>query len=368
MENNIVNVNDIRPGIIISEDVFANTNYPIIKKNTKIEMIHLEVLDAFGIKTVKIDEPIVKREEPLDPDNLGTVDPDEVLASIKIQKETIEDRYNQAVLKYKKEFFSWKAGGKLDIAKVRTIIIPLLELFSNEKKMLTLLNDFSNAKDYFAHHAIAVGILASAIGKKMGFPVGQTLQLGLAGTLANCGMAKIDSAILDKAAFLTKEEFNEVKKHVVYSFQMVKDTPLLRREMKLAIFQHHERLDGSGYPRGLKLEDISIFSQIIAVADMYHAMTSERLYRVKESPFKVIELILEEEFGKFDIKVVQALHNLVGNLSIGLKVRLTDGKDGEIIFLHRDASLRPMMKMNDENETILDLTTNRHLAIERILS
>ena len=84
--------------------------------------------------------------------------------------------------------------------------------------------------------------------------------------------------------------------------------------MKLAILQHHERLDGSGYPRGDKMEQISVFSQILAVADVFHAMTSERIYRSKESPFKVIELIKEEEFGKFDIKVVQALHDLVGNL------------------------------------------------------
>ena len=157
------------------------------------------------------------------------------------------------------------------------------------------------------HHSIAVGILASAISGQMGFPKGQTLQLGLAGVLADCGMAKIDSSITEKAAFLTKGEFNEVKKHTIYSYQMVQDTPLLRNEMKLAIFQHHERLDGSGYPRGDKMGQISVFSQILAVSDVFHAMTSERIYRSKESPFKVIEMIKEEEFGKFDIKVVQAL-------------------------------------------------------------
>ena len=92
----------------------------------------------------------------------------------------------------------------------------------------------------------------------MGFPRGQTLQLGLAGTLADCGMAKIDRSITEKTAFLTKSEFNEVKKHTIYSYQMVQDTPLLRQEMKLAIFQHHERLDGSGYPRGGKMEEVSV--------------------------------------------------------------------------------------------------------------
>ena len=87
------------------------------------------------------------------------------------------------------------------------------------------------------------------------------------------------------------------------------------------------------------------FHKLFAVADVFHAMTSERIYRSKESPFKVIEMIKEEEFGKFDIKVVQALLDLVGNLSIGTKVQLTNGDVGEIIFIHRDARLRPMVKI-----------------------
>src|SRR6185312_2861530 len=209
-------------------------------------------------------------------------------------------------------------------------------------------NDFSDSNDYMYHHSIAVGILASSISGQMGFPKGQALQLGLAGVLADCGMAKIDPSITEKAAFLTKNEFNEVKKHTVYSYQMVQDTPLLRQEMKLAIFQHHERLDGSGYPRGDKMNQVSVFSQILAVSDVFHAMTSERIHRSKESPFKVIEMIKEEEFGKFDIKVVQALLDLVGNLSIGTKVRLTNGIEGEVIFVHRDARLRPMVKKKED--------------------
>ena len=94
--------------------------------------------------------------------------------------------------------------------------------------------------------------------------------------------------------------------------------------MKEAIYQHHERLDGSGYPNGERIGSISNFAQIIAVADVFHAMTSERLYRAKHSPFKVIEMIKEEEFGKFDAKVVQALVDIVVDLPIGTKIELSN--------------------------------------------
>lgn len=363
MDNTIVRVSNLRPGITISEDVFVNTKFPIIKKNTQITTEHIEVLRAFGVKEVKIEESITNREETIESQNENI---NAILAKIETAND-IKTQYNNAVNDYKKEFNSWRAGIRPDIAKIRSIILPLLEAFTKQHKMLSLLNELSNSKDYLYHHSIAVGILASAISKEMGFPVGQTLQIGLAGVLADCGMAKIDPSILEKAAFLTKAEFNEVKKHTIYSYQMLQETPLLRQEMKLAIFQHHERLDGSGYPRADKLKEISIFSQILAVADVFHAMTSERVYRSKESPFKVIELIKEEEFGKFDLNVVQALQTLVGSLSIGMKVRLTNGKEGEVVFIHRDAKLRPTIKLIEDN-SILNLTTTRHLAVESVLS
>ncbi|MEK5040614.1 HD-GYP domain-containing protein [Sporosarcina sp. FSL K6-3457] len=368
MTETYIKTSDLRPGLVISEDIFVNTIYPILRKNTVVSPEHLEVLHVFGVKTVKIHErPVVKREEAHNLDQENPVDPDDILSKIPMKQADLQTNYSEAVQNYKKEFMGWRAGIRPDIAKVRSIVIPLLEIFIEQKRMLTILNDMSDPKEYMYHHSIAVGILASAICGQMGFPKGQVLQLGLAGVLADCGMAKIDTAITEKAAFLTKNEFNEVKKHTVYSYQMIQDTPLLRQEMKLAILQHHERLDGSGYPRGDKMGQVSIFSQVLAVADVFHAMTSERIHRSKESPFKVIEMIKEEEFGKFDIKVVQALLDLVGNLSIGTRVELTNGEVGEVVFVHRDARLRPMIKKSEDG-TILDLTTNRHIAVGKVLT
>lgn len=367
MEDNYVKVSGLRPGLTINEDIFVNTSYPIIRQNSELTAEHLEILNAFDIKRIKVQETVVtKKEESLNPNDLGTIDPDDILSKIPMNQLDILTLYRDAVQKYKKEFGSWQSGIKPDVAKIRTIIIPLVDAFIGQKKLLTILNDLSNIKEYMYHHSIAVGILSSAISNQMELPLGQTIQVGISGALADCGMAKIDKSIIDKAAFLTSNEFNEVKKHTIYSYQMIQDTPLLRQEMKLAIFQHHERLDGSGYPRGEKREEISIYSQIVAVADVFHAMTSERVYREKVSPFKVIEMIREEEFGKFDIKVIQALQNLVGDLSIGTRVRLTNGNEGEVMFVHRDAQLRPMVKLS--NGSIMDLTVNRSIAIERVLS
>ncbi|MHA6260992.1 HD-GYP domain-containing protein [Sporosarcina sp. CAU 1771] len=368
MEETFVKVSNLRPGIVITEDIYVNTNQPIIRRNTKIAMEHLKVLEAFSVREVKVEKgAVVKRDEALVTDDMEPIDPDNLLAEITLEQIDVLALFDEVVQQYKREFNGWRAGVRVNVAKIRTIIMPLLEVFIEKKEYLLNLTGFSDSKQYIYQHPIAVGVISAAIGNQMGLLKGQVLQLGLAGIFADCGMAKVDTSIYEKVAFLTKEEFNEVKKHTVFSYQMIQDTPLLRQEMKLAIFQHHERLDGSGYPRGDKMEEVSIYSQIIAVADVFHAMTSQRLYQSKESAFKVIELIKEEEFGKFDIKVVQALEDLLGNLSIGTKVRLTNGDEGEILFIHRDAKLRPMIRL-DTDGTVFDLTKNRSVSINQILS
>jgi len=359
-------LNEIHPGVILSEDLYLNTINPIINKHTKITAEHIKVLQAFGVRKIMIVDPIYKKDKETEDTSMIAFNSDEVLAEFNIEIPDFELEYNQAINSYKKEYLSWTSGTRPDIAKIRSIIIPLLEVFIDQDNLLSILGELSEDRNYKYHHAIAVGLIASTISKKMGFPSGEILQIGVAGVLADCGMARIAETITEKAAFLTKEEFNEVKKHVLYSYQMVQATPLLRSELKTAILQHHERLDGSGYPRGIKLEEITIHSQILAVADVFHAMISERVYRSKESPFKVIEMIKQEEFGKFNISVVQALYDLVCKLSIGTIVQLTNGEVGEIIFIHRDSALRPIVKIHADKSN-LDLTTNRHLSIQRVI-
>ncbi|MDN4608886.1 HD-GYP domain-containing protein [Sporosarcina highlanderae] len=358
----IKNISELQAGTLLKEDVFSKTKYPIMRKETELTLEHIDVLRAFGVTQVRVLEGLEKNDETSS-DSSATEDGN---GKVPNSMHWLKDIYDKTVRDYKREFNYWRSGQLPDVAKIRSFIIPLLEKFIAQKRMLTFLNDFSTPEEYIYHHPIAVGILSAAIGQQMGYEKGDIIQLGLAGTLADSGMAKIAPSIVEKTAFLTPEEYNEVKKHTLFSVKMIQLSPLIRQDMKLAILQHHERLDGSGYPRGEKMETILVFSQILAVADVFHAMTSDRLYRPKHSPFKVIEMIKEDEFGKFDIKVVDALQNLVGSLSIGTRVKLTNGEFGEVMFLHRDAPLRPMIK-KDSDGLIIDLSTNRDITIDSIL-
>ena len=363
MEATYVNVSDLKLGKVVAEDIFANTKYPILLKNTQIKYIHFHILKAFNVskvlifKDLDIEEPVAKVEEEK-----------EVVIDIPVPVITpFERQYEEAIDYIKQGFINWQAGSRIDMIKIRATMLPLIESVLENRSYIFDLNSYSNAKDYLYHHCIATGLISGILAQKLGYERGIAIQMAIAGILADCGMAKVPNRVRDKKTALTNEEFAEIRRHPEYSYQFVKDLPALRSEMKTAIYQHHERLDGSGYPQGASAVTISVFAQILAVADVFHAMTSERLYRSKQSTFKVIEMIKEEEFGKFDIKVVQSLIDIVADLPIGTKVELSNFQQAEVMFINRYSPTRPLIKLLNTGE-IIDLSRVRDFHISRVIT
>ncbi len=361
VEATYMNVSELRLGTVIAEDIFANTQYPIIFKDTKVTYEHIHILKAFRIHTVLI----YKDDVPSTNDKSNEAS--SIIMPPITKTNSFEMYYTEAIQQIKKEFLNWQSGAKIDITKVRGMMIPLIELVLENRSYIFDLDSYSNPKDYLYHHSIATGLISAIVTQKLGYERGICIQMAIAGMLADCGMAKVSVKIREKKTKLTETEVAEIRQHPINSYLMVKNLPALKDEMKIAIFQHHERLNGSGYPRGEKNGNITAFSQIIAVADVYHAMTSERLYSQKKATFQVIEMIKEEEFGKFDIKVVQALIDIVADLPIGTKVELSNKEHAEVMFINKYAPTRPLVKILSSSEFV-DLATVRSIHISRVIT
>jgi HD-GYP domain-containing protein (c-di-GMP phosphodiesterase class II) len=365
MSATLVKVADLRLGSIVAEDIMANTQYPIVYKDTKITREHLIVFQAFQIPKIPVlTTSFVEKKEKeitLVPD---TVKEDEVVVE---SMTPFANQYGKSVAEFKAEFFKWQAGSKVDIVKIRTIIHPLIDYVLRDRALIFSLNELSDSKNYIYHHSVALSLISAAIAHKMGLSKGDIIQVASAAALADCGMAKVNKKILEKAGALTELELKEIQEHPFYSAQLVKEIPLLKSDMKIAIYQHHERLDGSGYPLGEKGNSIAVYSHIIAVADVFHAMTCERVYREKESSFKVLEMIRESQFGKFNIEVVHTLFSCLADLPLGTKVELSNFALATIVFVNKDTPTRPVVKLIDTSE-IIDLSRNRILYIERLIA
>jgi len=164
---------------------------------------------------------------------------------------------------------------------------------------------------------------------------------------------------------LTSAELHEVRQHTVYGFRLLEGGTALNQGVWLAALQHHERIDGSGYPMKVTGDKIHPFAKIVAIADMYHAMTSNRNYKKAESPYLVLEELQAESFGKLDPLYVKTFIERATQFHIGVFVRLNDGRIGEIVFSDRSNPTRPMISIHG---TIVNLVQERHLYIREVFA
>lgn len=356
-----VSIENLKAGCILAEDIYNLTNRPIITSKTVLTNEHINLLKAFLIKNVVIENTQIDGTE-----FIGAIESNIYKDNTTKKEESFFQKFLLAVKKYKKEFQSWQSGIPVNIANIRMILVPLLDEIEKYSKEIFYLYHLSNKNEYIYQHSIAVAVISAFLAHKLNYDRKEIVQVAMAGCLSDAGMAKISPALINKTEPLTAEEFNEVKQHTKYSFKMIPEHSLLKKETRLSIFQHHERLDGSGYPFGNVDNKIHPYAKIIAVADTFHAMTSERLYRKKQSPFKVLEKLQQDYFGKFELKVLQTLSSGIIQYTIGSKVRLSNGQKAEILFIEEKTPVRPLLKL-DEDMGILDLAKNRHLFIEEIL-
>lgn len=355
-----VKTHDVVEGCILSKDIVGKLGNPIINKKTILNHETLEVLQAFLIREVSVEKTMINGQQYHPREII-----DEETEDYKEEPSFISDYLNTVQI-YKRLFKNWQAGSKVEVAKIREIMIPLLDKALKNPAVIFSLHHYCTKEDYLYHHAISVGLISGYIAQKKKFDLGDVIQLTMAGCLVDCGMAKISPGILEKNTILSAKEYEEVQRHPIYSLRMLQSTSILKETVKYAILQHHERLDGSGYPTGKSGTTPHAFSRVVAVADVYHAMTSERSYRKKQSPFKVMEMILHDDFGKFDIAVIRILLAGIANYAIGSKVKLSNGLVAEIIFIDENSQTRPLVKLMDTGE-MLYLDRNRELYIEEII-
>ena len=272
-----------------------------MKKNTVLTDELIEVLRLFLLTSVEVNPTLVTGEPTWS--HRSSKERDHTFRDTEVKG--FKTLFLEATRELKRYFQLWQSGLPIEISKLRTIFLPLLEVALEKSSEIFYLHHLSTKEEYLYQHSLVVGLLCGFMAKQLKYSHGDTVQAALAGLLADCGMSKVRLGILQKETALTAQEYKEIKNHTKYSYLLVQNITSLTKGTKVAIFQHHERIDGSGYPIGLAGDKIHAVAKMIAVADTYHAMTSERNYRKKQSPFRVLELMRQDQFGKFDVQALR---------------------------------------------------------------
>ncbi len=267
----------------------------------------------------------------------------------------MKDSFNRAVMK----------NEKIDTEAILEDVQDVVSKSRNSLHILDMLQCMRGYDDVTYIHSMNVSLLANVIGRlvipKMSEEDLEVLTL--AGLLCDIGKMMIPDDILQKKERLTLPEMNVVKTHVLHGNNLLKGMNLDPRIAEAAM-RHHERCDGSGYPGGYHMNQISPFARIIAVADTYDAMTSDRPYRKALCPFEVIRMFEGDGRFKYDAEYFWPFLSTVVQAHLNTRVELSTGETGTIVMMNTEELSKPLIRVGD---TYHDLARERSITIDRIV-
>lgn len=342
--DNLVNINDLEMGMILQEDVIdEKTGVVLVAKNMGLTKPLIDKLISHGINHIYIREeeiPAEKYNEPL------------MVTYGELQKR-MEDVFTEI-----------KGGEKLESGEVLDEMVGFVKEVIEEIDILTQMRLLKKKDDYTFNHSIAVGTLAASLGKWLNYSEEEIMDLAIAGLFHDIGKLKISDDIINKPGSLTDEEFEIMKKHSRYSLEILSQTGEFNWDILMGVLQHHERMDGTGYPDGIKGEKIHRYGRIIGICDIYHALTTRRVYKDKESPLKVAKYIRGESFSRLDPYMTRVFLKNISEFYVGNKVILSTGEIGEIIYVYPQDNTKPIIKVADK---YIDLLKEKDIEVVDII-
>lgn len=340
---------NLKSGMRLASDItLIDCDYSdasLLKKNKILTDYLINKLRMFNIRGVYIDDGIKNK--------------------IEIKKLLEDSLEGEAISAVKEIFTVCKKQNKIldmeNIEQLQKISLNLVETITRDNNISIGITDLQTYDNNTYYHSLSVAVLSLAIGTALNFDKDELIELGMSALLHDIGKINIPHDIIDKPTKLTNEEYEIVKNHPRLGGNIVSSNISITDKSYNGIIAHHEKYDGTGYPRGLKGDDIPLFGRIIAIADVYDALTGNRSYRKPIKPSEAIEYVMGGCGTFFDHKMVSAFLKKISPYPIGMTVKLSNNKIAIVIKENHNNPLRPKVQLIDDN-TVLDLGNNFKLS------
>lgn len=353
---------NLKPGMISAEAAYTSNNHLVIQSNTVLTREIIDKLKFHAIKALKIQ---ISEKQP------GSASANGVGASTYFQRiqesaefREFESEFTTCVDSFRdslNDIVTKSSDGLVD--NMLNDVKSLLKKTRNPLHLLDMMQCMRGYDDLTYTHSMNVALICNVIGSWLHMKDDDLNVLTVCGMLHDIGKLKIPNEIITKPDKLTDEEYNIVKNHPQYGYEILKPQNLDER-VKLAAYQHHERYNGTGYPQKLSGQQIEYFSSIVAIADVYDAMTSNRCYRKGVCPFPVIEM-MEREKHYYAPNVLFLFMERTIEAYINAEVLLSNNEKGRVILLNKSFISRPLVL--GESGTSYDLSKNPDLQIEALI-
>lgn len=234
-------------------------------------------------------------------------------------------------------------GKDIDVKEAKSLVSNLTKNIMENPMALIWLTQLKNRDEYTANHSLNVCILALFFGRSLGLNSQQLNELGIGALLHDIGKLRVPLEILNKPDRLTDDEFEVMKKHTLFGYDLLKNKDELSQEALVILQQHHERVDGHGYPYGLESHSIGLYSKIVKIVDVYDAVTSKRAYQDEVSPYHALNCIYSDRNGAFDEELVQQFLKHMGIYPVGCTIELNTGEVGIVTSINEKRHLTPTL-------------------------
>lgn len=265
-----------------------------------------------------------------------------------LRNESFTKEYSKVEKSLDNIFLKAKNEGQIDTDEIVEEIQGFVNEVALERDILTQMRMLRQKDDYTFNHSLGVSILAITLGKWLNYSKEKLLDLAITGLFHDIGKLRIPDAIVKKPGKLSLEECNLMKQHSYYGYEMLLKTGKFNDNILQGVLYHHEKVDGSGYPNGLLSEEIPEYAKIIAVCDIYHALTSDRVYKDKDSPLRTADYLRQESFKSLDPYITQVFLNNISKFYVGNKVLISDGTTGIIVYIHPQNETKPIVKIDEK--------------------
>lgn len=366
----LVPIECVREGSYLAKTIYDNEGRVLLREGVKLNGLLLK-----RIKHIKIFSIYINDEYS---DNVieEIIKPELRQKAIKTIKDTFVsfEKYNLYTSKgtnstKDSQFIKEKQKYFLSIGDIATNILE--EIFSQKNALINIV-DIKNLDSYTYQHSVNVAVLSLILGMQLQLPKPELYSLCLGALLHDIGKVFISNEIIQKYDKLTEREYDLIKEHSQKGYEYLKGSSDIPSPARIIALQHHERINGYGYPEGRKDHDINKLAKIVAIADVYDALTSDRPQRRALSPNESLEYIMASGGTLFDFNMVLAFSKAVVPYSEGTIVRLTNGDIAIVEENHPNYPLRPKLKIikavdnSTKKNTHIDLMEELDLVIDGV--
>ncbi len=354
-----VSVDSLLPGMRVGHNIYNSRGETLISHDVVLNKRYIDSLKRLGIPALYII--------------------DESLPDFYID-DVITERSRVEAIKLVRNILQGQQAAKsrLDNALIngsRETISDIIEQLLDNPGLMVNMIDIRSIDDYLFGHSVNVCVLSLITGISLGYDRGSLMNLGLGSLMHDMGKTLIPGHILNKPGPLSDDEFNVIKKHSEYGYSILTNNDsYIKKLSALIALQHHERYNGEGYPKGLLGANIHEFSQIVGIADVFDAMTADRVYRKAHPPYEAFEMLAGSGDFFFDYKLVLAFLSNIAAYPAGTIVWLSSKEIAIVVETPKGFPLYPRVKViydtagNKIPEPVdIDLSTQNEITVIKVI-